>query len=574
MKNLSIKYLGFFSFLFLLTACEYEGIDPLTQVDPGQDQGGPEVNIQSPNEGSTIKVPQAVGSVNIKFEVVDDIEVEMIEVLVNGNVIATFNEFTDYRIVREEVTFDQVTNGEHTLTIKATDIAGNTTTKTVNFSKEPPYTPRYAGEFFYMPFDGDFTELVNIYSADEIGDPALTGNSLLGTGAYLGAEDSYLTVPLDSEELGSTFSAAFWYKVSGDPDRAGILVAGANQERQQGFRLFREGSGTEQRIKLNVGTGTGESWNDGGVLDVTAGEWVHIAFSVTPEKTTLFINGVPVNTGNMSGAIDWTGVEELTIGSGGETFSYWGHEADVNSVMDELRLFNTALDQSEIQDLISASAVTLYMPFDGDYKDLIANREVNVVGAPGFAGESVEGTNAYAGAAGSYLLLPSDGLLSEEFSATFWYKVNSDPDRAGILTVGPADEENSNFPDVQNKRTSGFRLFREGNATEQRIKLNVGTGTSDSWNDGGVIDVTAGEWVHVAFTISDSQTVIYLNGEAVNTGSITGGVDWTGTDIVSVMSGAPRFTEWNHLSDQSFIDELRFYNKVLSPEEIQAAMAE
>lgn len=72
----------------------------------------------------------------------------MIEVLVNGDQIATFNEFLDYRIVNEEVSFDNVTNGEHTLTINATDIAGNTTSKTVNFSKEPPYTPKYAGEFF------------------------------------------------------------------------------------------------------------------------------------------------------------------------------------------------------------------------------------------------------------------------------------------------------------------------------------------------------------------------------------------------------------------------------------------
>ncbi len=58
-------------------------------------------------------------------------------------------------------------------------------------------------------------------------------------------------------------------------------------------------------------------------------------------------------------------------------------------------------------------------------------------------------------------------------------------------------------------RFQGFRLFREGSPTEQRIKLNVGTGTGESWNDGDVIDVTAGEWVHVAMTISDTQNKIY-----------------------------------------------------------------
>ncbi|PKD15781.1 hypothetical protein APR41_10830 [Salegentibacter salinarum] len=577
MKKINKYYFGIFSFILLLTSCEYDGIDPLTQVDPGEDAGAPEVTINYPNEGTTIQVPEPVASINIRFEVVDDIEVDMIEVLVNGDQIATFNEFLDYRIVKEEVSFENVTNGEHTLTINATDIAGNTTSKTVNFSKEPPYTPKYAGEFFYMPFDADFTELVNIYMADETGDPAISGDAFLGTGAYEGVAESYIDVPLDQENLGSEFSGAFWYKVNTDEaDRAGILVAGAegsgdSESRQQGFRLFREGSAEEQTIKMNVGTGTGESWNDGGIINVTNNEWVHIAFSVTPTETILYFNGMPVNTGTMTAAIDWTGVEQLTIGAGGDTFSYWDHRSDINSKIDELRLFNTTLTQEDIQALINASSITLHMPFNGDYRDMVSNREVTEVGSPGFAGESVEGNNAYAGTEGSYLQLPSDGLLSEEFSTTFWYKVNADPERAGIITISPEDEEN---PDAQNNRTSGFRLFREGNADEQRIKANVGNGSADSWNDGGVIDVAAGEWVHVALVITETESHIYLDGELVNTGDVPGGIDWTGTNIVSIMSGAPRFTGWDHLADLSYMDNLRFYNKALTAEEVEAAMGE
>lgn len=572
MKKIIILFIGVFFSFFAFTSCDYDGIDPITEVDPGPDAGSPEINVLFPNEGATIQVPEPIASIDIEFEVVDDIEVEMVEVFINGNLIATFDQFTDYRVVKEQVSFHEVVNGEHTLTIKATDISGNTSTKTVNFSKEPPYTPKYEGEFLYMPFDGDYMDLVRIVSAEEIGSPGFSSQSFFGSSAYEGQADSYLTIPLDQENLSGEFSAAFWYKVSGEPDRAGILVAGDDaDDRNQGFRLFREGSATEQRIKLNVGTGSGESWNDGGVIDVTEGEWVHVAFSVSPEQTVIFLNGMPVNTGTMASPIDWTGVEELTIASGGETFSYWGHLSD-NSLIDELRLFDTAMSQEDVQMLINASAVTLHMPFNGDYKDLIANREVTVVGSPGFAGESVEGTNAYAGAEGSYLLLPSEGLMSQEISATFWYKVNADPDRAGIITIGPPDEENAGFPDVQNKRSSGFRLFREGNATEQRIKLNVGTGSGDAWNDGGVIDVTAGEWVHVAFTISASESVIYINGEPVNTGALPNPIDWSDTDVISIMSGAPRFTEWNHLSDQSYMDDLRIYNKVLSQEEINSEM--
>ncbi|WP_339656228.1 LamG-like jellyroll fold domain-containing protein, partial [uncultured Salegentibacter sp.] len=74
--------------------------------------------------------------------------------------------------------------------------------------------------------------------------------------------------------------------------------------------------------------------------------------------------------------------------------------------------------------------------------------------------------------------------------------------------------------------------------------------------------------------ITDSESHIYLDGELVNTGDVPGGVDWTGTDIVSIMSGAPRFTGWNHLADRSYMDNLRFYNKALTAEDVEAAMEE
>ncbi|MCM4159877.1 LamG domain-containing protein [Antarcticibacterium flavum] len=574
MKNYikSSFYLLFLVFGF--SSCEYDGIDPITPVDPGPDAGAPVVRIISPNEGSTIQVPEAVASVNIRFEVEDDIEVESVEVLVNGNQIATFDEFLDYRIVKRNVVFDQVTNGEHTLTVRATDIAGNTTSQTVNFSKEPPYSPKYAGEFFYMPFDGDFMELVNIYTAEEIGSPTFSTAAFLGTGAYRGVADSYVTVPLNEEDLGDEFTATFWYNMSAEVTRAGILTAAASQnDFSQGFRLFREGSGTTQTIKLNVGTGTGDRWNDGGAVEVT-GEWVHIAVSISPTESVIYVNGMPLRIADMPGAIDWTGVDELTIGSGGENFDIYNHRSDVNSLVDELRLFNMVLTQGDIQDLISASAVTLHMPFDGNYREQVSNREVTVVGSPGFAGESVVGSDAYAGAEGSYLTLPSEGLLSDEFSATFWYNVNASPDRAGIIVIGPEDADNAGFPGTQNDRTSGLRFFREnGAAGTQRFKLNVGNGSADTWVDGGEAADVANDagWVHLAFTISSNTATVYINGEPVRESTFSG-IDWTGTDIVSIMSGAPRFTEWGHLSDQSYMDDLRFYNKALTQEEIQENM--
>lgn len=277
----------------------------------------------------------------------------------------------------------------------------------------------------------------------------------------------------------------------------------------------------------------------------------------------------------MASPIDWTGCELFTIGAGGDTFSYWDHLSD-NSSLDELRFFNKELSSTEVATIYGGDFVpqyfgaTLYTPFDGTYTDNVTNSSATSVGSPGFAGESAVGTDAYQGAADSYLTFPITDVFANQFSGAFWYKVNGDPDRAGILTVSPP------MIGADNDLSAGFRLFREGNGDEQRIKLHLGTDGGDVWNDGEVIDVTAGEWVHIAFTVSDTSTQIYFNGVAVtNSGDMSGKtIDWSNCDTLSIASGASNFIGWGHLSDASIIDELYLFDRVISVDEIQEIMAD
>lgn len=551
--------------MLFAVACN-EGIDSITPIAPGPDEASPVVTISYPVDGTLIQVPELVASIEIKFEVTDDIEIASIKVEIDGAEIAAYHDFKDYRRAVEEILFENVTNGDHTLTISATDLENKTTVKEVSFVKAPPYSPLFAGEIFYMPFDNEYMEMISFQNATVVGNPGFAGTSIIagdGKNAYKGATDSYLTFPVDGL-TGDEFSAAFWYFVDANPDRSGILSVGAAAEdRTKGFRLFREGSPTEQRIKLNVGTGAGESWNDGDVIAAPAGDWVHIAFTISQTKNSIFINGAEVRSSDMEGMLDWTGCENITIGAGGETFSYWNHLSDF-SFMDELRFFNKALTAAEIQAIINHDSPyepkydgeTFYMPFEDNNTDLVTGAEADVVGFPGFEA-GIKG-QAYAGATDAYLTFPAADFKGDEFSAAFWMKINAAPDRSGILSVGAAAED----------RTKGFRLFREGSATEQRIKLNVGTGAGESWNDGGVIDVTLDEWVHVAISISQSKNTIYFNGVEALSADMDG-FDWTDCETITIGAGGETFSYWDHLSDLSLYDELRFFNKALSQDEVQ-----
>lgn len=594
MKNITSisKIAGLLLLLVGLTWSCREGIDAITAVDPGPDQGAPEVTIQFPVDGSKIKVLEAITSVNVKFEATDDIELQSVKVTFDGAEIASFSDFKDYRRYLGNFDYDQVSNGVHQLAVIATDLSGKSTTATVSFEKEAPYTPVYDGEVLYMPFDNEYIDLVSITRPTIVGNPGFADEGLVGTSAYKGAENAYLTFPTDAFK-NQELSAVFWMKVNSSPDRAGVLVMGppdavnpdAANNRTSGFRFFRENAGGMQRFKLNVGNGSADSWFDGGAAADVApntGEWVHFAFTISGTEAVVYIDGEVVKQGAFTG-VDWTGCDVLSIMSGAPRFTGWNHLSD-QSIMDELRIFDRALTQTEIKGIIEDESgrpagytpkydgETFYMSFDDEFSDEMSGTTATVVGTPGFSDDAKSG-KSFAGAADSYLSFPTDGLTSGEFSAVFWYKPNSTPDRAGILVMGPPDPDKPNTP---NNRKKGFRFFREGSATSQIFKLNVGTGDSDSWFDGGAtatVDVTSPDWVHLAFTISGTEGVVYINGEVVKQGDLSG-IDWTDCDILSIGSGAPRFTEWNHLSDLSLYDELRFFNKALTQAEIQQIIAD
>lgn len=156
-----------------------------------------------------------------------------------------------------------------------------------------------------------------------------------------------------------------------------------------------------------------------------------------------------------------------------------------------------------------------------------------------------------------------------DFSIGFWYKVNATPNRAGIIVVGPVTAGAA--ADAQNNRTSGFRIFREDASGKQRIKGNVGDGTADSWLDGGTVadlDPSTPVWKYITLTLTTGSANLYIDGDVVATATFSK-ISWNGCDIISIGSGAPRFTEWGHNSDLSLIDDIRIYNRALTSAQIK-----
>ena len=603
------KLLIFALTILIFNACDQNYIDPISKVDPGPDQTAPVVTIKYPLEGTQIQRPELISSIVIQFEVTDDIELGSVKVSIDGIEIASYDDFKDYRrIVVDTLSYNNLQNGMHKLSISAADLGGKITNEEVNFEKSPPYIQKYPNEIFYLPFDGDFMDMISFQTATVHGNPGFSDESVVGSKSYAGAVDAYLTFPTGGLQY-SEMTAVFWMKIKlsvpapSYGQRAGILVMGpedtanpdAQNNRLSGFRFFREDASGKQRFKLNAGNGAADTWFDGANaadVDPATGEWRHFAFTISNTECVVYIDGQIVKQDAFDG-IDWTGCDIFSIMSGDPRFTGWNHHSD-ESLMDELRLFNRALSQEEIQGIITEESgkdftytpkydgEIFYMPFEEDYLEYVSQDDATVVGSPGFAAGKVG--NAYAGAPDSYLTFPTDALQGNMFSAVFWMKIQlSDPEpdygqRAGILVMGPEDTENADYPVKQNNRKNGFRFFREASnaGATQRFKLNTGNGTADTWFDGAAnadIEVPSDNWQHFAFTISGTEGVVYINGEIVSQATITG-IDWTGCDILTIMSGDPRFTGWDHHSDESLMDELRFFNKALTQEEVQQIIAD
>ena len=76
-------------------ACTDGYIDEISKVEPGPDESAPQITLTYPSEGTQIQLPEEVSSINIQFEVTDDIEIDEVEVLYDGANIATFSDFKD-----------------------------------------------------------------------------------------------------------------------------------------------------------------------------------------------------------------------------------------------------------------------------------------------------------------------------------------------------------------------------------------------------------------------------------------------------------------------------------------------
>ena len=361
---------------FVFSGCDKGYIDPITPVDPGEDTESPEVEIESPNQLVTIPFTEEEASVNLEFTVSDDIELQTVNVSLDGTEIASVSEFVDYRVFIETLRTESLSLGEHVLEITATDINGKTTNEVYNFEITNEYIP-LDGEVFYMPFEGEsFLELISGNTATASGDVSFVEGAEFDAAHFDGSAQSYLLFEPSDDITGATsFSVSFWSNVEfvDEDDDGGIdgVIGLVNLSNINNFwgniDIFIEnGSGPVEGadMRIHVTNDDSETWitnaNDvQGVFD----SWAHhvVTYSNADKEFKYYINGdlIVTTPASWEDDLNFTNSGPMVMGtvqfqtdpsltSAADNQDWAGY---LTGELDEIRIFNKALGQVEIVDL-------------------------------------------------------------------------------------------------------------------------------------------------------------------------------------------------------------------------------
>lgn len=243
------------------------------------------------------------------------------------------------------------TPGRHTFTVTATDRAGNSSSKTVEYLVGsgvcvPPIDSLKA----WWRFEGTtLDQLMNVY-----GDPVPSGPVYFAPGVAgqsWEAQSATYLVTHDGGRLLATdaLTIAAWMKPAGHAGESGTIVSKPSQ-----YRVARYGDGT-LRWAFNQ-SGTFE-WINTGVM-IPSSVWTHVAVVYDHGVVNTYVNGRLAHTYELTGTLvaGADPIAPLTIGGRADaSASYFGW-------LDELQMYGGALSGSDVERIALAGGGSTCLP--------------------------------------------------------------------------------------------------------------------------------------------------------------------------------------------------------------------
>jgi len=249
--------------------------------------------------------------------------------------------------------------------VQSVELAFNPIEMGLNAKSEP------ANAIDYLPLDDSpdangslsFRNLAETTAATctESACPTPRVRGMRGTAAQFDGLDDIVVMPT-SKVISGSYTVALWVQ----PKQATQFMSmlGSRAPSDFGFDVKLMNGNL-----LHADIGTGSSWlstQADVALNYVAGQWYHIAYVVTSSGYTIYVNGAQVSSNTYSGIpllADQNHV--MRIGSNGFS-EYW------DGGIDDVRVFSSALNPSEIYALYAGIAPILSLDFESGLTDASA----------------------------------------------------------------------------------------------------------------------------------------------------------------------------------------------------------
>lgn len=223
---------------------------------------------------------------------------------------------------------------------------------------------------------------------------------------------------------------------------------------------------------------------------------------------------------------------------------------------------------------IASDALVGYWPFNGNLTDSVSGTTGENTGTTftnGFLGQALQG------AMNSYVLTdPSSTITSmKSFTISFW--VNTPPPSTGIIGLFSLSNTANFWGNVE-------MFFENGSDNSNgKLRTHVFNGTADkTFASDGVLNLFD-KWVQITVTYDGATSTynLYVNGSTVSTITMDGTGNLMVTNPGKIVFGTVQFmTDPSQTSATDMqpwasyltgaIDEVRIYNKALSPDDVNA----
>ncbi len=474
----------------------------------------------------------------------------------------------------------------NTLSVTYATPDGCTTTKTATVNIPPPPPPlcvpttNLKGYYAFLQSAGDASpNNVNgvvtgaTFTADRFG----VANSSYNFSGGTQAQPHFVELsPTQAQKVsGDKLTISVWVKITGNGYNWGRIFLGGQVNEQY---TITKADGIDDRILFRPVI-EGQSGNYGEVFTkapLSRNIWHHIVAQYDGSKSSIYINGKLDNsTTGLTGNLKYNAKTSVI---GGETVAHGGSNIPsvLDGAIDDVVLFDRVLDECEIKKMYDCNAectdcatekgLKAFFPFNGNAYDLSGNGlhgtiQSGILNSKGRKNYD-NGSLNFPGGSGNFngvgVLVNHDPILNfnDSYSFSLWFKYNANNSDDYQMLFSKGRDVNNSYGLSLKPSTGRLSFFHNnGNLTVYEAAGTLSNFESVWKNISGVVD-------------RKSKTIyLYIDGQLL--------AKKTYSNLSNIMSSTNPLGIGFHEGDNGIrypvnglIDEVRFYDKALTPCEI------